>query len=114
MMSSEALNALHAKTHFQDDHYILAACRVDGDDYVFLYDADQRCSLLGRDEQAVDLAIFWERHLEDETYCVPCELMLCFDEQWIAVPGEMPLEMGIDTKIARRLLKLLKDAGMAS
>jgi len=63
------LDAVHVKTHLQDDHYILAACRVDGTDYVFLYDADQRCSFLGRDEQAVDLAIFWERHLEDETYC---------------------------------------------
>lgn len=100
---------MHIKTHFQDDHYILAAFRTDGDDYVLLYDAKQRSSFLGKDEQAVDLAVFWQKHLEDETYCIPCELMLYLDEHWIAVPDESPLEMGIDTNRARALMELLGD-----
>jgi hypothetical protein len=100
---------VQVKIHFQDDHYILAAFRVDGDDYVLLYDADQQSAFLGRDEQAVDLAVFWQKHLEDETYCIPCELMFCLDEQWIAVPDELPFEMGIDTNKAQALIGMLED-----
>jgi hypothetical protein len=67
-----------------------------------------RALFLGRETQPVDLAVFWQKRQEDETYCIACELMLCFDERWIAVPGEPPVEFGIDTGTARRSLRALK------
>jgi hypothetical protein len=64
--------------HFQDDGYALAAFRVMEDDYVFLYDAGQCSLFLGRETQAVDLPVSWQKHQEDATYCITCELMLRF------------------------------------
>ena len=90
---------------FEDDGYCLAAFRTDGEDYVLLYVADEQSWFLGRDTQNVDLVPFWHKHLEDEAYCIPCELMLCFDEQWIRVPGESPLELGIGTARAQALIE---------
>ena len=66
---------------------------------------DEQSWFLGRDTQNVDLVPFWHKHLEDEAYCIPCELMLCFDEQWIRVPGESPLELGIGTARAQALIE---------
>ena len=95
--------------HFGDDQYVLAAVQLGQDDYVFLYDAGQRALFLGQQEQAIALRDFWKKHREDARYCMTCELMLCFEERWIAVPGELPLELGIDTDTAARLLDALKD-----
>jgi hypothetical protein len=111
-ISSDADQALermsHVRSCFQDECYILMAFRSEGEDYAFLHDADQRALFLGRETQPVDLAVFWRKRQEDETYCIVCELMLCFDERWIAVPGEPPVELGIDTGTARRLLRALR------
>jgi hypothetical protein len=94
--------------HFQDNEYALTAFRVMEDDYIFLYDADQRSLFLGRETQAVDLPAFWQKHQENAAYCIVCELMLHFDARWIAVPGELPVELGIDTGTAQRVLKALR------
>ena len=100
--------------HFQDDEYALLGFRVGQDGYVFLYDADQRSLFLGRETQPIDLLAFWEKHTDgghlqkSASYCISCELMLCFDERWIAVPGESPVELGIDTGMAQRLLEALR------
>jgi len=99
--------AVRARTRFEDDHYCLVALGTEKDNYVLLYDADQESWFLGRDEQGVDVSAFWRKHLEDDTYCVPCELMLWFDDQWILVAGEMPLELGIETGIACALIERL-------
>jgi len=104
----------HVRSCFQDERYILIAFRSEGEDYVFFHDADQRALFLGQETQPVDLAVFWQKRQEDETYCIACELMLCFDERWIAVPGGPPVELGIDTGIAKRLLKALADIDRAS
>ena len=76
--------------------------------YVFLSDADQRSMFLGQETQPVDLGLFWVRYQQDPAYCIACELMLCFDERWIAVRGEEPVELGIDTGKAIRLLEASK------
>jgi streptomycin 6-kinase len=93
---------------FQDERYILMAFRSRGEGYVFLHDADQRALFLGRKTQPIDLTVFWQKRQEDETYCIVCELMLHFDERWIAVPGEPPVELGIDTGTAQRVLEALR------
>jgi hypothetical protein len=106
---NEALNRLAQMTHhFQDDKYTLAAFRLMEDRFVFLYDDDQRSLFLGQQTQAIDLLAFWEKHRENASYCIACELMLCFDERWIAVPGEPSVELGIDTGTAKRLLAALR------
>lgn len=99
----------HVRSCFQDERYILMAFRSEGEDYVFLYDAAQRSLFLGQQTRAVDLLAFWQKHQENAAYCIVCELMLRFDERWIAVPGEPPLEMGIDTGVAKRLLETLRE-----
>jgi signal transduction histidine kinase len=77
--SSDALErAVQVKHHFQDGRYALAAFRLGNDDYVFLHDADQRSLSLGQQTQAIDLPAFWQKHQENATYCIVCELMLCF------------------------------------
>ncbi len=104
------------KYHFQDGQYVLTSFRLEQDDadcsslYVFLYDAGQRSLFLGQETQSVDLWTFWQRHREDADYCIACELMLRFDERWIAVPGEPPVELGIGTGAAKRLLEAIKSA----
>lgn len=98
----------HVRSCLQDERYILIAFRSEGEDYVFLHDADQRALFLGRETQPVGLAVFWQKRQDDETYCIVCELMLCFDERWIAVPCEPPVELGIDTGTAKRLLEALR------
>ena len=95
--------------HFQDDRYALVAFGSGEDNYVFLYDAGQRSLFLGQETQPVELLAFWQKHREDATTCIACELMLCFDERWIAVPGEPPVELGIDTGTAKRLLETLRE-----
>jgi len=101
---------VQVKYHFQDEHYALTAFRLEQDDYVFLYDAGQRSLFLGQETQPVDLFTFWQKHRENADYCIACELMLCFDERWIAVPGEAPVELGICTGAAKRLLEAIKGA----
>jgi hypothetical protein len=94
--------------HFQDEGHALAAFRLMEDDYVFLYDAGQRSLFLGQETQPIDLLAFWQKHQENAAYCIICELMLRFDERWIAVPGEPPVELGIDTGTANGLLEALR------
>ncbi len=77
-------------------------------DYVFFYDVGQRALFLGEETQPVDLMFFWHKHQVDGNYCIACELMLCFDERWIAVPGELPVELGLDTGTAKSLLQTLR------
>jgi len=99
---------MEVKTCLRDGHYTLVEFRAEGKGYVFLYDADQHSLFLGQETQAVDLTDFWQKHLQDEAYCIPCELMLCFDKQWIFVPHDPPVELGIDTNTARALIESLK------
>jgi len=99
---------VRVRHHFQDDGYVLVAFRLGKDGYVFLYDAEQRSLFLGQETRPVDLLAFWEKHRENTSYCIACELMLCFDERWIAVPGESPVDLGIDTGTAQRLLESLR------
>jgi len=99
---------MQVKRHLQDDQYALTTFRLGKDDYVFLYDAAQRSMFLAQQTQAVDLLAFWQKHQESASYCIACELMLLFDERWIAVPGELPVELGIGTGTAIRLLETLK------
>ncbi len=103
---------MRLKNSWMDDHYILTSFRacVDAaeDDYVFLYDAGQRALFLGRAVQPVDVAAFWRKHQQDENYCIPCELMFCFDHQWVAAPDYPPVEMGVDTATVHRLLQSLR------
>jgi hypothetical protein len=106
---NEALNRLVQVTHhLQDNKYTLAAFRLMEDRFVFLYNDDQRSLFLGQQTQAIDLLAFWEEHRENASYCIACELMLCFDERWIAVPGKPSVELGIDTGTAKSLLEALR------
>jgi hypothetical protein len=95
-----------------DDHYVLASFRAcvkaAEDDYVFLYDAGQQALFLGQATQPVDVAAFWRKHQQDDSYCISCELMFCFDYQWVAAPEYPPVEMGVDNTTAHRLLQSLR------
>ena len=67
---------MEVKTCLRDGHYTLVEFRAEGKGYVFLYDADQHSLFLGQETQAIDLIAFWQKHRRDETYCLPCELVL--------------------------------------
>jgi len=95
--------------YFRDTRYVLAALAENERRYVALCNMDGPSWFLGRESEPLDLAPFWRKHEQDETYCIPCELMLVFDEQWISVPNELPLEMGIDTETAQMLIGALLD-----
>jgi len=103
---------MHLKQAWMDNHYVLASFRacVEAveDNYVFLYDAGQRALFLGRAAQPVDVAAFWRKHQQDENYCIPCELMFCFDHQWVAAPDYPPVEMGVETTTVHMLLQSLR------
>lgn len=100
---------MRVKVYFRDAHYVLAALTWGEGRYVVLYDVDEPSWFLGREREPLALAPFWRKHRQDETYCISCELMLAFDDQWVSVPDELPVEMGIDTETARTLIKALRD-----
>jgi len=104
---------MEVKTCLRDERYILMEFQAEGDVYVFLSDANQHSLFLGQETRAIDLVAFWQKHLRDETYCLPCELMLCFEKRWVFAPDYPPVELGIDTGTARVLIECLKD-GLAS
>ena len=99
---------MEVKTCLQDGRYTLVEFRDGDEGYVLLYDADQHSLFLGQEVKAVDLDAFWRRHQQDEAFCLPCELMLCFEKRWVFAPGYPPVELGLDTGTARELIKSLK------
>jgi len=99
---------MQLRHHLQDDQYVLVTFRLGEDDYVFLYDANQRSLFLAQGTEAVDLLTFWQRHEKNEDYCIVCELMLHFDKRWVAVPGEPPVELGLTTSLSKELLEALR------
>ncbi len=99
---------MEVKTCLRDRHYTLVEFQAEGKGYVFLYDADQRSLFLGQETQAIDLTAFWEEHRRDETYCLPCEIMLRFEKRWVFAPDYPPVELGMDTGTARALIESLK------
>jgi hypothetical protein len=99
---------MEVKTCLWDGRYTLVKFQVEGKGYVFLYDADQHSLFLGQETQAIDLVAFWEKHRRDETYCLPCEIMLRFEKRWVFAPGYPPVELGMDTSTARTLMESLK------
>ncbi len=98
---------MEVKTCLRDERYTLVEFQAEGKSYVFLYDADQRSLFLGQETQAIDLTAFWEEHRRDETYCLPCEIMLCFEKRWVFAPDYPPVELGMDTNTARALIESL-------
>jgi hypothetical protein len=99
---------MEVKACFQDGRYILVGFQAEGNGYVFLYDADQHSLCLGQEEQTMDLVAFWQKHRQDRAYCLPCELLLCFEKRWMFAPDYPPVELGMDTSTARALIKSLK------
>jgi hypothetical protein len=98
---------MEVKTCLRDERYTLVEFQAEGTGYVFLYDAGQRSLFLGQETRAVDLMAFWQKHRQDETYCLPCELMLRFEKRWVFAPGYPPVELGMDTGTARALIESL-------
>jgi len=99
---------MEVKTCLRDERYTLVEFQAEEKGYVFLYDADQHSLFLGQETQAIDLIAFWQKHQRDETYCLPCELMLCFEKRWALAPGYPAAELGIDTNTTRALIESLK------
>jgi hypothetical protein len=99
---------MEVKTCLRDGRYILVEFQAEGKGYVFLYDADQHSLFLGRETQTIDFIAFWEKHQHDETYCLPCEIMLCFEERWMFAPDYPPVGLKMDTSTARALIESLK------
>jgi len=99
---------MEVKACLQDGRYTLVEFQAEGKGYVFLHDADQRSLFLGQEIQTIDLTAFWQKHRWDETYCLPCELLLCFEKRWMFAPDYPPVELGMDTSTARALIKSLK------
>ena len=96
---------MQIKTCLRDERYTLVEFQAGGNVYVFLADADQGSLLLGQETQAIDLITFWLKHRQDAAYCLPCELMLCFEKRWVCAPDYPPVELGIETSTARALIR---------
>ena len=96
---------MQIKTCLRDERYTLVEFQAGGNVYVFLADADQGSLFLGQETQAIDLITFWLKHRQDAAYCLPCELMLCFEKRWVCAPDYPPVELGIETGTARALIR---------
>jgi hypothetical protein len=99
---------MEVKTCLRDVRYVLVEFQAKRNGYVFLYDADQHSLFLGQETQTIDLVAFWQKHRLDKAYCLPCELMLCFEKRWMFAPDYPPVELGMDTSTAGVLIESLK------
>jgi len=98
------LKMIDLKNSFKDKKCFLVRFKKNNSFFIFLYDAEQDTIFLAQEEKEIDLSIFWDRHLKDKEYCLPCELMLYFDKKFIMVVDYPPLEINFPLKEAQKIL----------
>ncbi len=93
---------------FEDQKYLLARIRFLGKTYVFLKDKWQNTEFLGLDSKGVNLSNYWDKYRENTSYCLPCELMLEFEEKVIKSLEHGILEMGVEKRILNSIENIYK------
>ncbi len=102
---------MEIKKRLEDERYLLIELVFNNQTYVYLYDKDQKTSFLGLKESELDLDTFWQRHKQNNNYCLPCELMLCFKKRLALAKDYAPVGMGLDLQKMQPLLQQLKEKG---
>ncbi len=90
---------------FEDGRYLISKLRIGESLYIYLRDKEQGSEfleLLGCD---VELKPYWERHRREESYCLPCEVMLLGEGKVVSSEELGSLEMGV----SRKLLEVVRE-----
>jgi hypothetical protein len=93
---------------FKDDRYFLVKVLWEGEVFLYLEDREQRTESLGRLTEDADLTPYWERHLREEGFCLPCEVLLLPAEKVVRGEGAVA-ELGLTLERLERFKKELEE-----
>lgn len=94
---------------FKDSRYLLLKVLWEGEIFLYLEDREQKTESLGRVGQDFDLSPYWEKHLKDKDFCLPCHILLLPKEKVLKGEGAVA-ELGLTLERLERFKKELEVA----
>gem|GEM_PF-1048625 len=95
---------------FRDSSYRVVEAEWEGNRFLYLEDFKEGTQSLCLLEKEVPLDFLWEKHKEDENFCLPCELLLFFERKVLKWRNSTA-EMGLTLERLENFRKLLEVKG---
>lgn len=99
---------MRLKEKLSDDRYTLSELEYGETKLIYLEDKLQKTESLGIPTEKIDLREFWEKHVKDKNYCLPCELLLILDPKVISAEN-CSTELGLTLELLERVRNFLKE-----
>ncbi|WP_163327949.1 hypothetical protein GFV12_02165 [Desulfurobacterium thermolithotrophum] len=95
------------KNRFEDERYILVCANWEGSEFIYFKDKLQNTETLAIPSKPLDPKVFWRKHKEDESYCLPCELFLHCDSK-VMTADNVIVEWGLTLERLNRFKTLIE------
>ena len=92
---------------WEDQRYVIVEAESNGTTFIYLKDKHQKTESLGIPEGKVNVKELWEKHLSEEEFCLPCELLLRFKHKVVTAENSVA-ELGLTLEKLKEFKKILK------